>query len=484
MKLLRTIGILGLALSLATSVYAGTQSVKLSGDIAVRGFYRDQYNLGRVADPATRIGLSEDKQSWIMSTVEAQIDADLTDNVSAVMRLVNQRDWNIYTKAITPGTTSLIPNGRGGYAAQADEFDVVLDLAYIELKEFLYSPLTLKIGRQDLWFGKGFIVGANQQDLNLKLSAMEYTAINSFDAVRATFDYDPWTIDAVYANVYGNTIQSDDGIDLMGVNTGYLFDSYNAEAEGYYWYKRDRQIEPLHLANNNDVHTVGLRGSADVIENLTVGAEAAFQFGKAISVDNQRQQRDRAAWGIDTSVECRHFATQYAWKPVIGAEYIFYSGDKSVADLNDNGSNGGVASTATGWDPMYRGKFDSAYREFIGRYYYTGQFPAARAARARFYQTAEDASFTNQHQALVNAGIAPTDSLTCTGRYIMYWLDEKISNANNDHYIGSELDLGVTWDYTEDVAFGLLGGWFWAGDMYDDVDNVATDLVGTVKLSF
>ena len=99
-----------------------------------------------------------------MSTVETQIDADLTDNVSAVIRLVNQRDWNIYAKSIIPGTTALGINGRAGsgYTEDDDAFDLILDLAYVELKEFLYSPLTLKIGRQDLWFGKGLIVGANQ----------------------------------------------------------------------------------------------------------------------------------------------------------------------------------------------------------------------------------------------------------------------------------------------------------------------------------
>ncbi|KJJ83903.1 hypothetical protein OMAG_002229, partial [Candidatus Omnitrophus magneticus] len=59
-----------------------------------------------------------------------------------------------------------------------------------ELKEFLYSPLTLKIGRQELWFGKGFIVGANLQDPDGNLVPREYTEIKSFEGLRDNLDYD------------------------------------------------------------------------------------------------------------------------------------------------------------------------------------------------------------------------------------------------------------------------------------------------------
>jgi hypothetical protein len=47
------------------------------------------------------------------------------------------------------------------------------------------------------------------------------------------------------------------------------------------------------------------------------------------------------------------------------------------------------------------------------------------------------------------------------------------------------LDLNATWDYTEDVSFGLLGAWFLPGEVYyDKLDATATDIVGTMKVSF
>ncbi|MCQ9206811.1 MAG: alginate export family protein [Omnitrophica bacterium] len=501
MKLLRIMCVVALALSFVTSVYAGTQSVKISGDLEVRGIFRDNYGIGNAPEGNARTGVTRSNQEWFMSTVEAQIDADLTDNVSAVVRLANMRDWNIYAKNITvgPAATTIATNGRylgGGYTASDDEFDLLVDLAYIELKEFLYSPLTLKIGRQDMWFGKGFIVGLNQQDPNGNLAAPEYTTINSFDAIRATLDYDPWTVDAVYSNIYGNTIQASDGVNLLGTNIGYIFDSYNAESEAYYWYKSDKQIAAA-LQGNNDVHTIGLRGSADPIEFWTVGLEGAFQFGNSVATDLQIDARKRRAWGFDASVETRQFADDFAWKPVITAEYIYYSGDKHAADLDAEVQAGDVTTgiyasatptkpagstvgTNTGWDPMLRGKFDTKYREFIGRYYATTDYPV----RPRMYQSTADASFTNQHQALLGLAVLPTDSLTATGKLAFFWLDEDATNLRTKKYVGTEFDMHLVWDYTEDVSFGVLGAWFFPGNLYVDDENVATDLMGSVKLSF
>jgi len=169
MKLLRTICVLALALGIASGAYAATQSVKLSGDIAIRAFGRGDYDLNThhhepdAPGQPTAFEAMEDPnqgtsdwQTWFMSTAEIQLDADLTDNVSGVLRLFNQRDWDVRTTSNNVPTVDNLYNATNvGLNPENDnpnlrEFNVGLDLAYIELKEFLYSPLTLKIGRQDL----------------------------------------------------------------------------------------------------------------------------------------------------------------------------------------------------------------------------------------------------------------------------------------------------------------------------------------------
>ncbi|MDD5438941.1 MAG: alginate export family protein [Candidatus Omnitrophica bacterium] len=486
MRFLKVLCVLALAISISGLVYAETQSVKISGDLDVKSIMRDAYNLSkRNAEPVDlRTGNQDTWQTYFMSTTEVQIDADLTDNVAAAIRLFNQRDWDVQAKSVQVSTYA-----NEGYAPNPEEFNVDVNLAYIELKEFLYSPLTLKIGRQNLWFGKGFIVGANQRDPDGTINANEYTVMNSFDAFRATLDYDPWTIDVVMSKIWENDIQSKDDVDLYGVNVGYIFDCYNAEAETYYFLKDDRSLDNWNIKDGNTIHNWGIRGSLDPIQNWTAAAEWACQWGQYVGARMQTEKRDRSAWAIDASLECRHFTEQYAWKPKVGAEYIYYSGNKNIKDETPHSTG-----TYTGWDPMYRGKFDSKIREWYGRYYLTAQ--DINNQKPDMAQRYPDSSESNQHQVIVMGSIQPTDSLTFDCRYLNFWQQYETfhqdtsahrdtARVQDDRYLGGEIDLEATWDYTEDVSFNMLAAWFFPGSHYYDQSNdPATDLVASVKLSF
>jgi hypothetical protein len=496
MRFLKVAFVLAVALCLAGSVYAETQSVKVSGDLAVRGIFRDQYNYlghGGNAEPAAaRTGNTQTNQYWFMSTAEIEVDADLTDNVQTVIRLVNQRDWNVYNVSYT-SATSTDPNGLGGYTPNDNAFDVMVDLAYVTLKDFIYSPLTVTIGRQDLWFGKGFIVGANLQNPAWgggtgspnqipgtigNLSAPEYTATTAFDSIKAVLDYDPWTITAIYANVNRGAIQTGEGTSLWGVNVGYKFDSYKAEMEGYWFWKQDNMVNVFSALKdeNNQVQTFGLRGSFDPIDVITIAAEGAYQGGTYVGSVNQVNNRGRSAWAIDASLECRYLTDKFSWKPKLGAEFIWYSGQE-----DENATT--AAGNYYGWDPMYRGKFDSAIREFVGRFYQTGRYGVTGTQLV----TCRDASFTNQYQVVFLGSIQPIDSLNIKANYNLFWNQERfdVADSKSKGFVGQEVDISTTWDYTEDVSFGLLMGWFVPGTVYDGgMDHVATDIVADVKVSF
>ncbi|MBU1127643.1 MAG: alginate export family protein [Candidatus Omnitrophica bacterium] len=487
-------GLLVLALVFAVSAfaYAETQSVKVSGDIRMDAFARGNFDLdSNEAEPQTG-EVSNQWATYLMSTAEVQIDADLTDNVAGCVRLVNQRVWgddNYTNYANANGelmrkNVNQVANTFTVGTGNDQSFQVNVDLAYIELKEFLYSPLTLKIGRQDLWFGKGFIVGANLQSTNGSIYAQEYTAIRSFDAIRATLDYDPWTIDAVYAKISENARLADDDVDLMGVNVGYLFDSMNGEMEGYYWWKQSRNpgatqgtsLDSMNGKLRNDVHTIGIRGSFDPIEDWTIAAEGAYQMGKYLNPvlgAPQQVNRDRSAWAVDAMLECRYFQENFAWRPLLNAEFIWYSGQTDALDANAT-----TAGKYKGWDSMFRGKFDTKIREYQNIFYNTA-----------VNSTAGD---TNEFQLLGSISVEPTDSLTCSAQYAYFWLQRPTTQTatattSRGKQVGGELDLIASWDYTEDVQFGILAAWFFPGNAYDSTtinSDVATDIVGTVSLSF
>ena len=518
MKFLRVFCVIALVALFAVSAYAETQNVKVSGDLAIRGFLRDNYagsqsltsspneNIQANGLPVVAVGNREGRDrsnaSFFMSTTELQIDADLTDNVSTCIRLLNQRDWNAAKTSEYNSTTQVSTIGSGGYGHSNqglaggyyddnNEFAVDLELAYVTLKNFVYSPLTVSIGRQNLWFGKGFIVGANQRIRNADnygvatspapLSAPEYTAQNAFDSVKAVLDFDPWTLTGIYSKIWQNDVLSDDGLDLWGVNVGYKFDAYKGEAEGYWFYKRDKQVQPYNWVNpdgSNDVSTIGLRGSLDPIDIVTVYAELAGQFGSYAGNAVQGNNRGRLAGALDVGAECRYFTDKWNWKPKLGAEFIWYSGENQSTPTNGSGQY-------NGWDPMFRGKADSLIREYIGRYYFSAKYPF----QANNYYNSADNSFQNQEQVILSGTVQPMDSLKLNGNLNMFWNQYSYnpSTMKDRGYVGTELDLGATWDYTEDVSFNLVAGWFVPGQVYFNDDTTAAtaaDVVGSVKVSF
>lgn len=469
-KKLRVICAFGLAIALAFPAYAAVQNVKVSGDMTVRSFVRQNYDLDRDANfsNATTAGVTPDTNpgnnpaAYFMHSVGVNVLADLTDNVGTTIRIVNQRDWD---------------NNSSG----ANTFDADIDLAYVSLKEFFYAPLTVNVGRQDLWYGKGFIVGAKLLDHNLSINANEYTETGAFDAIKATIDWNPWILDLAYAKVDENTISSSDDVNLYVVNLGHKFDKNNAESDVYLISKIDRgpqlQAYPANpnqsVVSKNTVYTLGARGSMDapILAETTLAGEIAHQSGEYNQTAGP--ERDRDAWALDVSAEKKF--SNVTWKPKLGLEYILYSGENTYADT-DTGD-------WQAWDPVFRGKFDTAIREFQN-YYYATRFRAANVAAT---EVDMDSGLTNEKQLILSGTIYPIKKLTAKGAVTQFWLDTPLSDGvlQRSTNLGQELDLQLTYDYSSDVSFNLLAGYFFPGKYWlADQNDVAKDIVGSVKLTF
>ncbi|MDP2831026.1 MAG: putative porin, partial [Candidatus Omnitrophota bacterium] len=252
----RLILVLALALVVGltfSAAYAEVQNVNVSGDINVLGVTRSNFDLGYGP-------VNNNDQNLFTTQIRVRIDADLTDNVMATVRLINERNWSGETVSST---------------------DIDLDLAYVTLKEFLYSPLTLTVGRQELRFGNALIVGNGTQLVNgsaaLNGLPRDLTIRKAFDAIRATLNYDPLIIDAVYAKVSNlNTNTSDDN-DLIGINASYDI-SKKLNVQAYVWDKRDKTGSENDSKKDN-VTTIGTLISASPIENLKTSFEGALQTG-------------------------------------------------------------------------------------------------------------------------------------------------------------------------------------------------------------
>ena len=84
--------LVALAGFVAQPVFAAVQNVKISGDINVSGVARSNLDLDKSSSVANSVGINsnQDNQSDFLSITRVKVDADLTDNVSTSVRLINR----------------------------------------------------------------------------------------------------------------------------------------------------------------------------------------------------------------------------------------------------------------------------------------------------------------------------------------------------------------------------------------------------------
>jgi hypothetical protein len=433
MRLLTVICVTALVVAFAVPAFAETQNIKVSGDIKAAYVYQRDITFQD----------ADTQQNFFMQQVGLNVEADLTDNVSTYIRLINERGWDTTATA--------------GY-------DVRLDEAYVTLKEMLYAPLTVKIGRQNIWLGKGFVIGNSGAwgAGNLPATIQEYSDFTAFDAIRATLDYDPWTVDLIYSKIDNTTANiSDDDIDLYIANVGYDFTKYDAEAEAYYIYVHDKSGKGAHPLNKpNLVHTIGLRGSLVPFESMNLWAEGAMQLGKDRSTALLDEKRKAGA--VDLGMD--YTFTDIKWTPKVGAEWIWLSGDKQSSTKRE------------GWNRLFRGKYDNYIADFRGGGLTKG--------------FAGDTGLSNQQSIALFGSIAPMTDITMDAKWTYIWLDQKLAAATTGRNetskkAGWELDGKVCYDYTEDVQFSVAGGYLKPGKSYLSThDKAATQVVAGVAVDF
>jgi len=392
--------------------------------------------------------------------------------VSVVLNLFNQRDWN----ANQFSTTASTPNAGA-------EFDLGVDLAYVTLKEAFYAPLTLTLGRQDIEFGRGLVIGNwNIQDPQAGIIADEFSAVTSFDAARATLDFEPWTLDFVFMALDENDVNDDDDRNVFVTNVNYAFSEYNAEWEAYAVIDEDGSTADNAVSttveSKNRTYAIGTRAQFDPVSNMTLGGEIAYQGGNS-QASAVAQSQEREAWLFDIFGEYRW--ADHAYKPYVGLEYVYLSGDDTTT-LTEN----------EGWNGLFRSPTYGTIHEYLETYYATAL-------------NGDGAAGSNRNIFFVSGGFAPMEDLKIDAKYYWFWTDEDLVSTINATQtqrvgddLGSEIDVNITYDYTEDVTFSLGLAWFFPGDVYGDAvsssvagsndqgrfDDTASQAVAGVNVAF
>jgi hypothetical protein len=446
-----------------TPGFAEVQNVRVGGDITVRGIHQENMDLHAETGGGTDAELN-DSDDYLMTTTGVNIGADLTENVSAFIRLANERNWGNE------------PTGSDSASTAKGDFDI--SQAYITLKEFFYSPLTLRIGTQPIQWGRGLVLGSNLLpsvvsttgaggDRNSSISAEQFTDFTAFDAIRATLDLSgvtgsvPVTADYVYIKLDENRIGEDDDVNVQGINFSTRFDEMSSELEAYYLNKRDKSR--TNAQNRGSVSTMGIRGSTQPVQGSYIYGELALQYGKRGTVlDGGYSGAGNNISGTGAQGWLANFGAEYtladiATTPKLGWEWIYYSGSDTDGAFQ-------------GWDPVAPSYFGSLIRAFQIRDGLTGLYPLA--------QTGVTSGFTNQHQFGLYGGLKPIEDLSVDSKLSWFVLGVGAvqptspgGDGDRNRFLGTEWDSSVTYNYTDDVQLGLSYGLFMPGNVFRDAGN-------------
>ena len=322
------------------------------------------------------------------------------------------------------GARAKIPGQLGA------EGDNQIDLfqAYLRIGE---KNLNLTIGRQLLSYGDERLIGAFEWN-NLG---------RSFDAVKFHYNTDTWSIEAFTSSVVVPKRNVFDQSDLFdGNNTGrdQIFSGIYFSSTGLIPVQTtDLYALELHEdypVGGTDFVTLGTRMKADPkkLAGFDYETEMAAQTGKVK--------------GKDLAAFAGHWGTGYnwlgsSWKPRLGLEYNYATGDSNPAD--------GTVGT------------------------FQNLFPTNHP----FYGTMDFFSWQNIHNPAVSFSVQPTEKLKVKLDYNFFWLADthdawyrangvtqvRAISPKASSYVGSELDLNLTWKITKNFSLGGGCGHFFDG---------------------
>lgn len=295
MLTMKKIAVLCCAALLSAGAWAELQEVSVGGEVRVRGrHWNNTYTtttigmggprhtpgnlLGRPIGPLgllSRFDFDDagDDQSFIEQRTRLNVNAKFTEAVRAFIELESYDVWGTDFRSIDYIT--------GVDGAGLD--NVALHQAYIEANEMWGTGLRLRIGRQELKMGKGWLVDV--------IGAAIFG--RSFDAARLTYTWDEFVLDA-WASTLVERLTTEDakfygiygtysGWEPLSVSAYYMLihdgvDLADTTGSGLLEWFEDRvgvdQYEDTFL------NTVGLRLFGDAA-GFDYDWELAYQFGDA-----------------------------------------------------------------------------------------------------------------------------------------------------------------------------------------------------------
>lgn len=414
---------------------------------------------------------------FVEQRTRVSVKADFTDAVSAFIELDSYDIWGQDFRSVQYVT------GIDAPAGSVDDVEVYQ--AYIEAAEMFGYPLTARIGRQEITLGSGWLVGTND-------THSMFTGL-SFDGITVNYATDMFSVTGVWAKLAELSPMEEDGdVDLYGIYGSYL-GIEDITIDAYWLLVRDARqladtpynligswIEDVFDVDDYDVtnlHTVGLRG-AGTYDALDFEAEVAYQFGDAdvAGVMNNALPKlsvygdddaDWDAWGCNIEVGYT-FDMDYAPRVFLGFAYL------DGEDQRDVNFWEWLAALAC---PFWQGTETSpSFNRLFSNWEYSEFLDNTALSNVWIGRGGVSAMPTEDITVLLTAAyFEAVDEYDVTwpvwwilGNRILPLAPLSFINQQNDDDLGWELELIVTYDYTEDLSFEVGWAHLFVGDGLED----------------
>jgi hypothetical protein len=364
-----------------------------------------------------------------------------------------------------------------GYDVEAK--DAMFDNAWAEWKNMWDTGLTLRVGRQDLVYGEGFIL--------LDGTPWDGSQTISFDAAKLTYTHDWGTSDLIYSKLVEGDFQNVDDEDLYGLYNKLKWNDVALEPYLLFRNKNMKALDGVKLARINNLFAggtpityidsfdpspaeetllLGMRTSygfevSDGVK-LTLTAEGGKEWGQvnfssmdALPPALQFSRRagsgkvDRDAWG-----GLAHAVLAFndvAWKPSVKGGIYYMSGDDPTTEDYE------------GWDDFY-----AQWPKYSELYVYT----LYDGFKSRSGGNDPDVGvWSNMYIPEAMITVKPTDRLTQSLRYLFYGAEEGVGPGGGKDR-GHNLQWLTEYVFTKNLTGHFLFEWFEPGNFYaDDADD-------------
>ena len=442
--------------------------IEVGGDIRWRGrFFDNLFDFNNSLN---------DRSQTFRFRPRVYVDWQPNDEMEAYVR---------FTKEWLYGQDNEMP----GYEVEAK--DVMFDNAWGEVKNILGSGLSLRVGRQDLIYGEGFVL--------LDGTPQDGSQTTSFDAAKLTYTHDWGTTDLLYAKLYEYNNYNSDDEDMYGVYNKWKIGDFGLEpyllvrekrghpnekviASGYidpFTYDPSKPITPKYTFSSIDPSPaqetvlLGMRGtrSFEVANGvkLALAAEGGKEWGtvdftgtdtvlKAFpgfkySSQVTTGEVDRDAWG-----GYFHGTLSFdkvAWKPSFKAGVTVMSGD----DPNTRDYEG--------WDDFYGEwpKYSELYIYSIYDGFKTRTSYKDPVTGKLIVNDPDIGAWSNMYMPEVVFTVQPTDKMKQTLRYLFFGaMEETGPGGGSDR--GHNLQWLTEYTFTKNLSGHVLVEWFSPGNFY------------------